>query len=58
MARPKVYEHGVVSRTLTLAGDADAELARYAAQTQQTRSQAASTLIMAYFNKVPAKVTR
>lgn len=55
MARPKVYAHGTVSRSLTLAADADAALAKYSKQTQQTRSQAVSTLILAHFGKVPAK---
>ena len=55
MARPKIYAHGTVTRSLTIATDADAALANYAKKTRQTRSQAVSTLILAYFGKEPAK---
>jgi hypothetical protein len=53
MARPQHYKHGTVSLTLSLSGDAEAQLRKHAKATDRTLSATASGLILAYFDKLP-----
>jgi hypothetical protein len=53
MARPQHYKHGTVSLTLSLSGDAEAQLRKHAKETDRTLSAAASELILKSFGKSP-----